>query len=227
MNDDSNLKAEEGGGKRQRSRKRLAVTLILLAIIALSFKVHWIAGYVLLTTGLLFLIFYLPPPKLRRLLITQYLVFVIALLTGTGLQMFLATNETVARLIEANKTMNFLIGGPAEQMILSMVIGLITGISVVGMFLLPPMLISSEYILALHEVHGIRRKDALRVLLSLIMDFNYPWLIIEDGKETQSKPAGVLPEVGGQVSLSSVRAMLWFSNEPARFPKSLVPGWSC
>jgi regulator of protease activity HflC (stomatin/prohibitin superfamily) len=196
MNDDFDLRVEEDRGKRKTSKKRL-VALVLLVIIALSFKLHWIAGYVLLTTGLLFLIFYLPPPRLRRLLITLYLIFVIALLTGTGLQMFLAANETVARLIEESKIVNFLIGGQTEQIILSIVIGLITGVSVVGVPLLAVMLASSEYILALHEVHGIERKDALRVLWSLIMAFNYPWMIIEDGEMTQSKPAGVLPEVGG------------------------------
>ncbi len=63
MNDDFDLKAREGGRKRQMSKKRLVVALVLLVIIALSFKVHWIVGYVLLITGLLFLIFYLPSPK--------------------------------------------------------------------------------------------------------------------------------------------------------------------
>lgn len=197
MSNDYEWELKEGGGKRQTSRKRLVVALVLLVIIALSFKIHWIAGYVLLITGLLFLIFYLPSPQWRRLLIILYLFFVTALLTGTGLQMFLATNKTVARLIEENKVVNFLIGGLAEQVILSTVVGLITGASVVGGPLLAVMLISSEYILALHEVHGIRRKDTLRVLWSLIIATNYPWMIIEGGKVTRSKPAGILPEVGG------------------------------
>ena len=205
MNDDFNLKAREGGRKRPTSKKRLVVALVLLVIIALSFLVHWIAGYVLLITGLLFLIFYLASPKLRRLLITLYLVFVITLLTGTGLQMFLATNKTVARLVEENKVVNFLIGGLAEQIMLSTLMGLITGVFIVGASLLAVMLVSSEYILALHEVHGIGRKDALRVLLSLIMGINYPWMIIEDGKETQSKPAGILAVIGGP-GLAVIRA---------------------
>ncbi|MFB0536647.1 MAG: hypothetical protein ACETWR_16890, partial [Anaerolineae bacterium] len=159
---DFELELEEDSGKRKTSKKRLAVALLLLGIVALSFKVHWIAGYVLLMTILLFLIFYLPSPKWRRLLITLYFFFVITLLTGTGLQMFLATNRTVARLIDENKIVNFLVGGLAEQIILSMVIGLIAGASVVGVPLLAVMLTSSDYILALHEVHGIRRRDALR-----------------------------------------------------------------
>lgn len=197
MNEDFDLRVEEDVGKRPPRKKRPVVALVLLVIIALSFKVHWIVGYVLLITGLLFLIFYLPGPRWRRLLITLYLVFVITLLTGTGLQMFLAGNKTVARLVEENKVVNFLIGGPAEQTILSIVIGLITGVCVVSVPLLAVMLTSSEYILALHKVHGIKRRDALRVLWSLIMGINYPWMIIEDGKVTQSKPVGVLPEVGG------------------------------
>ena len=69
MNDDFDLEAKGEGGKKQKSKKRLVVALVLLVIIALSFKVHWIAGYVLLITGLLFL-FYLPSPQWRRLLIT-------------------------------------------------------------------------------------------------------------------------------------------------------------
>jgi hypothetical protein len=224
---DFELEAEEDVGKRPTGKKRLAVALVLLVIIALSFKVHWIAGYVLLITGLLFLIFYLPSPKWRRLGITFYLFFVITLLTGTGLQMFLAANKTVARLVEESQVVNFFIGGLAEQIILSMVIGLITGASVVGVPLLAVMLISSEYILALHEVSGIGRKDALRVLWSLIMGINYPWMIIEDGKVTRSKPTGIIPIIGGPVSPSSVLAMLWSFSGVARFPKSLVPGWSC
>ncbi len=197
MNDDLDLKAEEDGGTRRKSKKRLVVALVLLGIVALSFKVHWIAGYGLLITSLLFLIFYLPPPKWRRLLITFYLFFVITLLTSTGLQMFLASNRTVGRLVAENKMVNFLLGGLTEQIILSTVIGLIMGASVVGLPLLAVMLVSSEYILALHQVHGIRRGDALRVLWSLIMGTNYPWMIIEGGKVTKSKPEGILPALGG------------------------------
>jgi hypothetical protein len=205
MNDDFDLKAREGGRKRQTSKKRPVVALVVLVIIALSFEVHWIAGYVLLITGLLFLIFYVASLELRRLLIILYLVFVITLLTGTGLQMFLATNKTVARLVEENKVVSFLIGEPTEQIILSIVMGLITGVFIVGVSLLAVMLASSEYILALHEIHGIGRKDALRVVLSLIMGINYPWMIIEDGKETQSKPAGILSVMGGP-GLAVIRA---------------------
>ncbi|TEU17752.1 MAG: SPFH/Band 7/PHB domain protein [Anaerolineales bacterium] len=207
MNNDYDFEPEieEDSGKRKAIKKRLVVALVLLGIVALSFKIHWIAGYVLLITGLLFLIFYLPSPKLRRLLITLYLVFVITVLTGTGLQMFLATNKTVGRLVEENKVVNFLIGGLTEQIILSTVLGLITGVSVVGVPLLAVTLVSSEYILALHEVHGIRRKDALRVLWSLIMGINYPWMIIEDGKATQSKPKGILSVIGGP-GLAVIRA---------------------
>jgi len=140
---------------------------------------------------------YLPAPQWRRLLLTFYLFFVITLLTGTGIQMFLATNKTVTRLVVENRVVNFLIGGLTEQIILSTVLGLITGVSVVSVPLLAVMLVSSEYILALHEVHGLRRKDALRVLWSLIMGINYPWMIIEDGKVTKSKPEGILPAIGG------------------------------
>ena len=82
MNNDFDFEPEmeEDSVERATGRKRLVVTLVLLVAIALSFKVHWIVGYVLLITGLLFLIFYLFPLKLRRLLITLYLFFVIALL---------------------------------------------------------------------------------------------------------------------------------------------------
>jgi regulator of protease activity HflC (stomatin/prohibitin superfamily) len=194
---DFELEIEEDSERGKTGKRRLIVAVILLAIVALSFKIHWIVGYVLLITGLLFLVVYLPSPKWRRLLITFYLFFVITLLTGTMIQIFLATNKTVARLVEENGIANFLIGGLTEQFILSTVVGLITGASVVGVPLLAVMLASSEYILALHEVHGIRRKDALRMLWSLIMGINYPWMIIEDGKVTKSKPAGILPEIGG------------------------------
>jgi regulator of protease activity HflC (stomatin/prohibitin superfamily) len=205
MDDDFDLAVVEEGGEGQTSKKRLLVALVLLLIIALSFKVHWIAGYVLLITGLFFLIFHLSSPQWRRFLMTLYLFFVITLLTSTGLQMFLATNKTVARLVEENKLVNFLIGGLAEQVILSTVIGLITGVFIVGVSLLAVMLVSSEYILALHEVHGIRRRDALRVLWSLIMGINYPWMIIEDGKVTKSKPEGILPVIGGP-GVAAIRA---------------------
>jgi regulator of protease activity HflC (stomatin/prohibitin superfamily) len=197
MNEDVDLKVEEDVRKKTPSGKRRIAALVLLVIIALSFKVHWIAGYVLLIIGSLFLILYLSGPKWRRLLITLYLFLVVTLLTSTGLQMFLADNKTVARLIEENKVVNFLIGGLTEQIILSTLVGLITGAFVVGVPLLAVMLASSEYILALHEAHGIGRRDALRMLWSLIMGLNYPWMIIEDGKVTYSKPAGVLPELGG------------------------------
>jgi len=80
---DFELEVEEDSERGKTGKRRLIVAVILLAIVALSFKIHWIVGYVLLITGLLFLVIYLPSPKWRRLLITFYLFFVITLLTGT------------------------------------------------------------------------------------------------------------------------------------------------
>lgn len=50
---------------------------------------------------------------------------------------------------------------------------------------------------AIQAFTGLDAKAARRALRSLVLNMNYPYVIVEDGKSVTSKPAGVFPRWGG------------------------------
>lgn len=187
----------EGAEKGEKLRRSVIAILLGILLTTICFRVHWKAGYLALI-ALPPIVIVQTPKKWHRVVWTLYLVFVIALLSGTAIQSRLeaiATSDDPAR---RNLLIRLLLGGsPDYRIVVSILLGLLTGVLVVGLPLLCVMLVSSEFVLALHEVFGIKRGTALRYLWSLIMGIQLPWEIVEDGQVTKTKPAGVLEIIGG------------------------------
>ncbi len=78
--------------------------------------------------------------------------------------------------------------------ILAALLGLLIGILV-------PIGILECYVFlhqaAVEAFTGLDAKTARRALRSLVLNVNYPYYIIEDGKSTVSRPAGIFPKWGG------------------------------
>ena len=91
----------------------------------------------------------------------------------------------------------FLLEGQFARMFFSGLVGLLGALLATGIPLLILLWPSSEYVLALHEVDGIKRRDALRLLWSLMMGTQLPWQVVEDGEVKQTKPEGILDKIGG------------------------------
>lgn len=188
------LEGAERGGKL---RRLVLTTLLGMLITIVCFRVHWKVGYLALI-ALPPTVIVRSPKNWHRIAWTLYLVFVCALLSGTAIQVRLETIATAGDPTRRNLLVRLLLGGSTDyRIIVSTLLGLLTGVLVVGIPLLCLMLVSSEFVLALHEVFGVDRKLALRYLWSLIMGINYPWEIVEDGKVTRSRPPGVMEIIGG------------------------------
>jgi hypothetical protein len=56
---------------------------------------------------------------------------------------------------------------------------------------------SAVYILALHEVEGVSRWDALRYVVTLILGINLPFMVVENGQALVTKEAGKIGVIGG------------------------------
>jgi regulator of protease activity HflC (stomatin/prohibitin superfamily) len=187
----------EGAEEKGKLRRLALMALVGVLIIVICFRVHWKAGYAALIVLPPVVIVQLPK-KWHRIAWTLYLVFVIALLSGTAIQSRLEAIATSGDPARRNLLIRLLLGGsPDYRITVSILLGLLSGILVVGIPLLSVMLVSSEFILALHEVFGVDRGTALRYLWSLIMGINLPWEIVEDGEVKRTKPPGVLDIIGG------------------------------
>ena len=113
---------------------------------------------------------------------------------GTPVQEHLSFEK---ELVAEMRFLKFLLEGQAARIIFSGLVGLLGALLVIGIPLLIVLWPSSEYVLALHEVDGIKRWDALRLLWSLVMGTQLPWQVVEDGEVKQTKPEGILDKIGG------------------------------
>jgi len=147
---------------------------IVLGSLLLVFATFWIRpalGYLALVLAP-FLIVVTGPPKIQRILSLAFSVWFVAVVC-----------TVILRLLTSLDIMT------------SMVIGLALGIVIVGALLWAFILVSSHFVLALYP--GVRVGDAGRQLWTLITGINYPYQIVEDGKVTRTKPAGILDVIGG------------------------------
>ena len=85
-------------------------------------------------------------------------------------------------------------GGATGDALLAAVLGLLIGVLI-------PIAILEGYVFmhqaAVEAFTGLDAKTARRALRSLVLNVNYPYYVIEDGKSTVSRPAGVFPKWGG------------------------------
>jgi len=175
--------------KKKTNWQSLAIKVVVCLFafaLCLLLKLGWRIQYAVILAAFAWAIFSLPR-KFWHLFFTGWLVLAIALVSSAHIQTFMATNQRVCRVIR----------DVTAQDVLSFIFGLFIGLIVVGLPLFIVLFVSSEYVLALHEIAGVGRRDAIRLLWSLLMGIQLPWLIVENGEVTESKPKGVLPEVGG------------------------------
>ena len=85
-------------------------------------------------------------------------------------------------------------GGATGDVLLAALLGLLIG-------MLVPIGILEGYVFmhqaAVEAFTGLDAKAARRALRSLVLNVNYPYYIVENGKSTVSRPAGVFPKGGG------------------------------
>jgi len=191
-NGDADEALQAGAGRNIDWVRLILIALLGLAVVVLCFKLHWMLGYAALIILPLLAIPRLPR-RWHRLLWLFYVVFVITLISSTAIQsrfeQGVDTNNRVVRLL--------LGGTPEYRIVVSILLGLLIALLIVGIPLLSVIWVSSEFVLALYEVLGVSRLAAFRHLWSLIMGVNLPWEIVEDGKVIKTKPVGVLETIGG------------------------------
>jgi regulator of protease activity HflC (stomatin/prohibitin superfamily) len=171
-----------------------AVLAALMALLAYRVGSIW-AGHAVLIL-LTFFATWFASPKARRVVRFGHLLLSMTLLLATALILFLNAPEQAVT-IESSQLLSFFVGGVAAKALVSIVAALLIS----ALLLMAPILlvtyVSSEWILALHEVYGISRRQAMRLLLSLVFNTAYPYYFVEDGEITLTKPPGLLPKLGG------------------------------
>jgi regulator of protease activity HflC (stomatin/prohibitin superfamily) len=176
----------------------VGVSLIIVPLV--YWFLNWQVAFVLLLLLPLIAYWLFIPTKFLRLFIYAYLIYAAAFVGATWLQLQLAGNPRWVNFIEDHAVIRFFLGGEqgfAKQILFSLVAGILVGLLVVNIPLWAVLYASSEWVLALRGSDKVDRKTAMQSLRSLVLGTQYPWLIVEDGKVTESKPKGLLPAVGG------------------------------
>lgn len=166
----------------------------LIALIAYRIGSVWFGHIVVI--ALTFPMTWFSEPKARRMTRFAYAILVLTLILSTGFIQFLNNPDRVAA-IESSGFFRFLFGGTAIRVILSIIIAFLISAALLASPVLLVAYVSCEWILALHRVYGISRRQAMRLLLSLIFNTSYPYFVIENGELTLSNPSGLLPDLGG------------------------------
>ena len=173
--------------------RQLVVLLILVVVftfVGLRWKIE--AGCFIFLSLTLLIVRSWPPRKWRRLLTLIWIIIAIAL--GVSIPLYWRLNTSN---VSANILLRFLIGTPWARVFWSAMAGLLAGICLVWGPLLAVMYVSSEWLLAMRETFGVTRRQALRLLISMVLNVSYPYYLIEDGEMTLVKPKGVLDQLGG------------------------------
>jgi regulator of protease activity HflC (stomatin/prohibitin superfamily) len=152
-------------------------------------------GWLLLGV-LLFVLFFLNADH-RRFGLFLFVNLVLAIVISAFVQDQLTGNARVVRAVQDSALLNFFLGGFAESLLWSIVVGVVGALLLTGLPLLTVALASATYILALHEVDGVSRWDALRYVLTLILGINLPFMVVENGQALVTKEARKIGVIGG------------------------------
>jgi hypothetical protein len=205
--------------EEKRSYRQLVVLLTLVVVLTfVGLRWRTEIGCFFFLSLTLFTIRFWPPPKFRRVATVIWIILAVALVVGIPLYRRLGTSE-MTETIADNFLLRFLVGATWSKVFCSAVAGLLVGICLVGGPLLAVMYVSSEWLLAMRETYGVTRGQALRLLVSLVLNVSYPYYLIEDGKMTKVKPEGVLDSEGRGWRWSS-HTTPWPSSGLGRSPAS-------
>ncbi|MEJ2554808.1 MAG: hypothetical protein P8186_00970 [Anaerolineae bacterium] len=136
-------------------------------------------------------------PDHRKFGMFLFLNLVLAIVISAFVQGQLTGNARIVRAVQDSTLLNFLLGGLVEGIFWSIVMGVIGALLVTGLPLLTVSYASAVYVLALHEVDGVNRWDALRYVLTLILGINLPFMVIENGQALVTREAAKINIIGG------------------------------
>ncbi len=157
----------------------------------------WHLGTIWLLVGVGIYVLFLLNPAKRRFWLFVYLIFVLTIAFGAFFQSQITGGTGVTRLIQNSPLLTSLFGGYFKSVIWSLVFGLLIALSLVIVPLLIIAFAASEYVLALHEIDGVRRRDAVSYVIALILGINQPFIVVEDGQALVTKEAGKINVIGG------------------------------
>jgi hypothetical protein len=157
----------------------------------------WYLGTGWLLLGWLGFVLVLLNPDHRKFGMFLFLNLVLAIVISTFIQGQLTGNAKIVRAVQDNALLNFFLGGFAEGTFWSIVMGVVGALLVTGLPLLTVSYASAVYVLALHEVDGVNRWDALRYVLTLILGINLPFMVVENGQALVTREAGKINVIGG------------------------------
>jgi regulator of protease activity HflC (stomatin/prohibitin superfamily) len=136
--------------------------------------------------------------KDRRLFALVLLsISLLTILVAGFVQRELVTNRSIIQAVRESAVLNFIFGGYTESVVWSSLLGLVVGLLVVVLPLLILGYIASAYLLALHEDDGVRRRDAVRYVLSPLLSTNLPFIVVENGQALTTKDSGKITFMGG------------------------------
>jgi regulator of protease activity HflC (stomatin/prohibitin superfamily) len=157
----------------------------------------WHLGTGWLLLGWLVFVLVLLNPDHRKFGMFLFANVVLAIVIGAFVQGQLTGNARIVRAVQDSALLNFFLGGLAEGLLWSIVMGVIGALLVTGLPLLTVSYASAVYVLALHEVDGVSRWDALRYVLTLILGINLPFMVVENGQALVTKEARKIGVIGG------------------------------
>ncbi|PKO20796.1 MAG: hypothetical protein CVU38_18220 [Chloroflexi bacterium HGW-Chloroflexi-1] len=170
----------------------VSVGALALGIVdLLGERIPWGIAY-LLASAILLLLSLIAPRKIRALVFSIVCMLVMTLWTSTLLRYGFIN----FRLWETSFGREFqLTSGdvPALATALGALVSVVTVIGIVtsGLFF------ASEFVLAFREIFDLSRKGAIQALASVGFGLQYPYMIVADGKETITKPKGLVNNIGG------------------------------
>ncbi len=123
-------------------------------------------------------------------------LLVVTLLCTLGSYWWLS-QDRVLTVIYSKTLLRLALDGTAGRVILSVLMGLLGSVLTIVLPLYLILRVSTEWILALGESMGVNRNLAWRLLFSLVLRINKPYIIVEDGERKVTKPAGILETIGG------------------------------
>jgi regulator of protease activity HflC (stomatin/prohibitin superfamily) len=169
----------------------LVAAIILLVYLVTPVWVVPVAA-ILLT----FIATWFVPGKWRRIARSGHILFSLSVLLSTALFSTLSA-AYAAGLFEGNELLDALLGNVAVMVLLSLAgAAVVATVFFIASFLLATDM-SAEWILALHEVYGVTRQEARRLVKSMYLNTAYPFYMVENGEITKTKPEGLLPKLGG------------------------------
>ena len=154
-------------------------------------KVPWPVAYTL--TGIvLILLSLIAPRKFKALALGLALIVVATLWAQQLLKIAFAETQFLQTAFARRRKLTY-----DDVMTLSNSLGVAIGVVSIAGIYVSGMFFASEFLLSFRRVFGLTRLEALRTLASLGFGLQYPYMIVENGEATLTKPKGLINKVGG------------------------------